>query len=322
MRFRSSFGDLGGSTDCVETVFNIAVIASGLILVTMLIGNIKVFLSSKKQTMNLRMRNVEEWMKRRSLPQGFRRRVRQYERQRYAALRGIDESAVIGGLPEGLRRDIKYYLCLNLVRQVPLFQHMDSVVLENICDRVKSLVFPTGETIIKEGDQVKRMLFVVRGHLQSSQELRDGVKSSCTLGPGNFSGDELLSWCMRRPFLHRLPPSSSTLKTIESVEAFGLDADDVMYVTRHFRHTFVSEKVRRSARYYSPGWRTWAAVAIQLAWRRWRHRRTLSSLSFIRPRRPSSRSSSMGEDMLRLYAAMLTSPKPNLEDFAGGLHDL
>lgn len=31
--------------------------------------------------------------------------------------------------------------------QVPLFQHMDELVLENICDRVKSLIFPKGEVV-------------------------------------------------------------------------------------------------------------------------------------------------------------------------------
>ncbi|MQM03504.1 hypothetical protein Taro_036280 [Colocasia esculenta] len=314
----STFGDLNSTTDWLELVFNMIIITSGLVLVTMLIGNIKVFLhatSSKKQMMNLKMRNVEWWMKRRNLPQGFRQRVRHYERQRWAAMRGVDECQMIRNLPEGLRRDIKYYLCLDLVRQVPLFQHMDSVVLENICDRVKSLILPKGETITKEGDPVQRMLFVVRGHLQSSQVLRDGVRSCCMLGPGNFTGDELLSWCLRRPFVERLPPSSSTLVTLETTEAFGLEASDVKYVTQHFRYTFVNDKVKRSARYYSPGWRTWAAVAIQLAWRRHRHRMALSSLSFIRPRRPLSRSSSMGEDKLRLYTAMLTSPKPNQDDF-------
>ena len=226
---------------------------------------------------------------------------------------------------------------------MPLFQHMDDLVLENICDRVKSLIFTKGEVvspvfkltfignfpanfglqfskkkilqITREGDPVQRMLFVVRGHLQSSQVLRDGVKSCCMLGPGNFSGDELLSWCLRRPFIERLPPSSSTLITLETTEAFGLEAEDVKYVTQHFRYTFVKERVKRSARYYSPGWRTWAAVAIQLAWRRYKHRLTLTSLSFIRPRRPVSRCSSLGEDRLRLYTAMLTSPKPNQDDF-------
>ncbi|PKA52412.1 Cyclic nucleotide-gated ion channel 4 [Apostasia shenzhenica] len=145
----STFGNLESTTQWLEIVFNIVTITSGLILVTMLIGNIKVFLhatTSKKQAMHLRMRNVEWWMKRKNLPQGFRQRVRQYERQRWAAMRGVDEGDMIKNLPEGLRRDIKYHLCLDLVRQVPLFQHMDELVLENICDRVKSLIFPKGET--------------------------------------------------------------------------------------------------------------------------------------------------------------------------------
>nr|QBC74500.1 cyclic nucleotide-gated ion channel 4-like [Hippeastrum hybrid cultivar] len=314
----STFGNLESTTEWLEIVFNIIIITGGLILVTMLIGNIKVFLNattSKKQSLHLRMRSMDWWMKKKNLPQGFRQRVRQYERQRWAAMRGVDESKMVRNLPEGLRRDIKYHLCLDLVRQVPLFQHMDELVLENICDRVKSLIFPKGEIITREGDPVQRMIFVVRGHLQSSQMLRDGVKSYCMLGPGNFSGDELLSWCLRRPFIERLPPSSSTLITLETTEAFGLEASDVKYVTQHFRYTFVNEKVRRSARYYSPGWRTWAAVAIQLAWRRYRHRKTLTSLSFIRPRRPLSRCSSLGEEKLRLYTALLTSPKPHADDF-------
>ncbi|WVZ99129.1 hypothetical protein U9M48_044476 [Paspalum notatum var. saurae] len=313
----STFGNLESTTEWVEIVFNIVTITGGLVLVTMLIGNIKVFLNattSRKQAMHTRLRAVEWWMKRKNLPRGFRHRVRQFERQRWAATRGVDECRIVRDLPDGLRRDIKYHLCLDLVRQVPLFQHMDDLVLENICDRVKSLIFPRGETIVREGDVVVRMLFIVRGHLRCSQALRNGDTSSCTLGPGNFTGDELLSWCLRRPFRDRLPTSSATLVTLESTEAFGLDAADVKYVTQHFRYTFTNDKVRRSARYYSPGWRTWAAVAVQLAWRRYKHRKTLASLSFIRPRRPLSRCSSLGEEKLRLYTAILTSPKPNQDD--------
>lgn len=315
-------GALVSTTDWLEIIFNIVVITSGLLLVTMLIGNIKVFLHSttcKKKSLHMKMRSLDWWMRQRQLPNSIRQRVRQYERQRWAAMRGVDECQMISNLPQGLRRDIKYHLCLDLVRQVPLFQHMDELVLENICDRVKSLVFPKGETITREGDPVQRMIFIVRGHLQSSQLLREGLQSCCMLGPGNFAGDELLSWCLRRPFVERLPPSSSTLTTLETTEAFGLEAADVKYVTQHFRYTFVNERVRRSARYYSPAWRTWAAVAIQLAWRQ--HKKVMmmmggSSLQFARPRRPASRCRSPAREQLRHYAAMLTSPKPHLDDLS------
>lgn len=132
------------------------------------------------------------------------------------------------------------------------------------------------------------------------------------LGPGNFGGDELLSWCVRKPFIDILPPSSSTLITLEATEAFGLEAEDVKYVTQHFP---LNEKVKMSARYYSPGWRTWAAVAIQLAWLRYRHHLTLTSLPFIMPRRPLTQSASLKEERLRLYTALLTSPKPHQDDY-------
>ncbi|KAK6134521.1 hypothetical protein DH2020_031755 [Rehmannia glutinosa] len=307
----STFGNLESTTDWLEVVFIIIVLTTGLLLVTMLIGNIKVFLhatTSKKQAMQLKMRNVEWWMRKRRLPQSFRQRVRNYERQRWAAMRGVDECKMTRNLPEGLRRDIKYHLCLDLVRQVPLFQHMDNLVLENICDRVKSLIFTKGETITREGDPVQRMLFIVRGHLQSSQVLRDGRQKLLHRRRASIVVPQA-------PFRRKAPPSSSTLITLETTEAFGLEAEGVKCVTQHFRYTFVNEKVKRSARYYSPGWRTWAAVAIQLAWRRYRHRLTLTPLSFIRPRRPLSRCSSLGEDRLRLYTALLTSPKPNQDDF-------
>lgn len=153
------------------------------------------------------------------------------------------------------------------------------------------------------------MLFIVRGHLQCNQVVRSEINSCCILGPGNFCGDELLSWCVRKPFIEILPPSSSTLISLEASEAFGLEAEDVKYVTQHFR---LNEKVKMSARYYSPGWRTWAAVTIQLAWLR--HRLKFSSLPFLVPRRTLLRSASLGEERLRRYTAMLTSPKPHQDE--------
>ncbi|RWW25785.1 hypothetical protein GW17_00009850 [Ensete ventricosum] len=171
LRF-STFGTIESTTEWLEIVFNIVIVTSGLLLVTALIGNIKhvgewdpaaqVFLhatTSKKQALHLRIRSLEWWMRRRHLPRGFRQRVRQYERQRWAAMRGVDECEVTRNLPEGLRRDIKYHLCLDLVRQVPLFQHMDELVLENICDRVKSLIFPKGETVRCHYLELARLLF-------------------------------------------------------------------------------------------------------------------------------------------------------------------
>lgn len=209
---------------------------------------------------------------------------------------------LIKDLPEGLRRDIKRQLCLDLVKQVPLFHNLDNLILDNICDRVKPLVFSRNEKVIREGDPVQRMVFIVKGNLQSSQRLSRGMLATCTLGPGNFLGDELLSWCLRRPFVDRLPASSATFECIEDTEAFALDALDLRYITEHFRYKFANERLKRTARYYSSTWRTWAAVNIQLAWHRYRIRTRGMGIQPLEVGDPESR--------LWKYAAMFMSLRP------------
>ncbi|KAL0310217.1 UNVERIFIED_CONTAM: Cyclic nucleotide-gated ion channel 2 [Sesamum calycinum] len=303
----STFGnDLEPTSHWLEVMFSICTVLSGLMLFTLLIGNIQVFLHSvmaRKRKMQLRCRDMEWWMRRRQLPSQLRQRVRRYERQRWAVMGGDNEMELIQDLPEGLRRDIKRFLCLDLIKKVPLFHSLDDLILDNICDRLKPLVFSKDEKIIREGDPVPRIIFIMRGSVKSSQNLSRGIVATSILKPGGFFGDELLSWCLRRPFIDRLPASSATFTCIESTEAFALYANDLRYITDHFRYKFANERLRRTARYYSSNWRTWAAVNIQLAWRRY----------ILRTRRAVSFHSTNGDSdrRLRQYAAFFMSIRPH-----------
>ena len=52
---------------------------------------------------------------------------------------------------------------------------------------------------------------------------------------GSFCGEELLSWGLQpRINLHCLPPALSTVTSLTAVEAFVLEAADLVYVTSHF----------------------------------------------------------------------------------------
>ncbi|XP_042503000.1 cyclic nucleotide-gated ion channel 2-like [Macadamia integrifolia] len=305
----STFGNiLAPTSQWLEVIFSITTVLSGLMLFTLLIGNIQVFLHAvmaRKRKMQLRCRDLEWWMKRRQLPLRLRQRVRHFERHRWATMGGEDEMELIKDLPEGLRRDIKRYLCLDLIKKVPLFHNLDDLILDNICDRVKPLVFSEDEKIIREGDPVQRMVFVMRGQLQSSQKLSKGMVSTCKLGPGSFLGDELLSWCLRRPFIDRLPASSATFVCVEATEAFGLDAHHLRFITEHFRYRFANERLKRTARYYSSNWRTWAAVNIQLAWRLYMRRRRGPII------RAPENGNSNSDRLLMRYAAMFLSLRPH-----------
>ncbi|KAI3919184.1 hypothetical protein MKX01_018823 [Papaver californicum] len=117
------------------------------------------------------------------------------------------------------------------------------------------------------------MIFLMQGQLESKQNLGNGMMvTTCTFGPGNFVGDELFSWCLRRPFVDRFPASPVTLVCTEAAEAFCLDAYDLLYMTDRFPYKFANKRLIKTARYYSPNWRSWGAGGIQIAWNRYRLR--------------------------------------------------
>jgi hypothetical protein len=70
----------------------------------------------------------------------------------------------------------------------------------------------------------------------------------------------------------KLPASSATFQCVEAAQAFCLDMSDLHSITEHFRYKFANEKLKRTTRYCSSNWRTWATVNIQLTWHRYRAR--------------------------------------------------
>ncbi|KAK9682975.1 hypothetical protein RND81_10G110300 [Saponaria officinalis] len=279
----SSYGqNLQTSTFVWETLFASVICIIGLVLFSLLIGNMQTYLqsiTSRLEEWRLRRRDTEEWMKHRQLPEHLQERVRRFVQYKWLATRGVHEEAILCSLPTDLRRDIQRHLCLDLVTRVPLFAQMDAQLLDAICERLCSSLSTAGTYITREGDPVTEMLFVIRGKLDSSTTDggRSGFFNSISLGPGDFCGEELLAWALL-PNSANLPCSTRTVKTIEEVEAFALPAEDLKFVANQFRRLH-SKKLQHTFRYYSHQWRTWGACFIQAAWRRFKKRKMAISLS-------------------------------------------
>nr|CAB3467314.1 unnamed protein product [Digitaria exilis] len=163
--------------------------------------------------------------------------------------------------------------------QVPLFSQMDDQLLDAICERLVSSLSTEGTYIVREGDPVTEMLFIIRGKLESSTTDggRTGFFNSITLKPGDFCGEELLEWALVPKSTVNLPSSTRTVKAILEVEAFALRAEDLRFVASQFRRLH-SRKLQHTFRYYSHHWRTWAACFIQHAWRRHKRRKMAKDL--------------------------------------------
>ncbi|KAJ6827769.1 cyclic nucleotide-gated ion channel 17-like [Iris pallida] len=280
----SSYGQtLEVSTFIGETSFAILIAILGLILFAHLIGNMQTYLQSitvRLEEWRLKRRDTEEWMGHRQLPHELRERVRRFVQYKWLATRGVDEESILQALPADLRRDIQRHLCLDLVRRVPFFSKMDDQLLDAICERLVSSLSTEGTYIVREGDPVTEMLFIIRGRLESSTTNggRTGFFNSITLRPGDFCGEELLAWALLPKSTTNLPTSTRTVRALVEVEAFALRAEDLKFVANQFRRLH-SKKLQHTFRFYSHHWRTWAACFIQAAWRRFKRRKMAKDLS-------------------------------------------
>lgn len=280
----SSYGQsLATSTFIGETLFAILIAILGLVLFAHLIGNMQTYLQSitvRLEEWRVKRRDTEEWMQHRQLPENLRQRVRRFAQYKWLTTRGVNEESILQALPKDLRRDIQRHLCLDLVRRVPFFSQMDDQLLDAICERLVSSLSTQGTYIVREGDPVNEMLFIIRGTLESSTTNggRTGFFNSTTLRAGDFCGEELLAWALLPKSTLNLPSSTRTVKTLGEVEAFALRAEDLKFVANQFRRLH-SKKLQHTFRYYSHHWRTWAVCFIQAAWRRHQKRMLAQSLS-------------------------------------------
>ncbi|XP_010251498.1 PREDICTED: probable cyclic nucleotide-gated ion channel 5 isoform X2 [Nelumbo nucifera] len=260
-----------------EVIFSIALAILGLILFALLIGNMQTYLQSltiRLEEMRIKRRDSEQWMHHRLLPQDLRERVRRYDQYKWLETRGVDEENLVQSLPKDLRRDIKRHLCLALVRRVPLFEKMDERLLDAICERLKPSLYTERTYIVREGDPVDEMLFIIRGRLESvtTDGGRSGFFNRSLLKEGDFCGEELLTWALDPKSGSNLPSSTRTVKALTEVEAFALIAEELKFVASQFRRLH-SRQVQHTFRFYSQQWRTWAACFIQAAWRRYTKRK-------------------------------------------------
>lgn len=283
LRNLSSLGqNLETSTYVWEICFAVFISIAGLVLFSFLIGNMQTYLQStttRLEEMRVKRRDAEQWMAHRLLPDTLRERIRRYEQYKWQETRGVDEENLLCNLPKDLRRDIKRHLCLALLMRVPLFEKMDEQLLDALCDRLKPVLYTEESYIVREGDPVDEMLFIMRGKLLTitTNGGRTGFFNSEYLGAGDFCGEELLTWALDPQSSSNLPISTRTVRALTEVEAFALMADDLKFVASQFRRLH-SKQLRHTFRFYSQQWRSWAACFIQAAWRRYSKKKLEESL--------------------------------------------
>ncbi|KAK2654160.1 hypothetical protein Ddye_014016 [Dipteronia dyeriana] len=119
--------------------------------------------------MELKLREIEQWTTFKKLPEYLQRQVKKYQRYAWRETKGVDVENLLNNLPKGLRRNIKCELCLHLLKRVPTFKILPDQLLNAMCERLKPVLYPGETYIVRKGDLVDEMLFIMRGELLSTR---------------------------------------------------------------------------------------------------------------------------------------------------------
>ncbi|KAI3672208.1 hypothetical protein L2E82_52941 [Cichorium intybus] len=274
--------EVQASTFLAESHFCILISLTGLLLLAMVIGTMETYLESRTERLEeyrIQQMDTELWMNHRQLPHAMRERVRKHDLYKWLKQGKVDEEDILDALPLDIRRDIKHHICIELVRRVPLFEQMDERTVDAICERLKPIICTRGTCLLREGDPTNEMLFIMHGNLDSytTDGGRAGFWNQCRIGPGDFCGEELLTWALDPRSTDTLPLSTRTITSVAEVEAYALSSEDLKFVAMRFRKMH-SKKLRHTFRVHSHQWRTWAACFIQSAWKRYKRRKLIGML--------------------------------------------
>ncbi|XP_010435423.1 PREDICTED: probable cyclic nucleotide-gated ion channel 20, chloroplastic isoform X2 [Camelina sativa] len=244
-----------------EVLFTMGIIGLGLLLFALLIGNIQNFLQAlgkRNLEMTLRQRDVEQWMSHRRLPDGIRKRVREAEQFNWAATRGVNEELLFENMPDDLQTDIRRHL-FQFLEKVKIFSSLDESIIDAIHERLKLRTYIKDSKVLRKKGPVKKMVFIVRGEMQS---INEEDRSVLTLSEGDVCGEELLTLCTKRSggTTIKMPPkglviSNRDVTCITNVEAFWLSVADIEDLASLFSRFPRSHRVQRATRNDSPYWR-------------------------------------------------------------------
>lgn len=141
---------------------------------------------------------------------------------------------------------------------------LNEATLASLCECLKLAFYKERSYIVREGNPIDEMLFVVQGKLRINTSGSNATTRSQRIGrrnhknhhlkEGDFCGEELVAWFQADPYSSNFPISTKTIQALTDVEVFVLMADDLqnMFIKHQSVHFIQSywrfRKIWRSKR--------------------------------------------------------------------------
>ncbi|XP_078490263.1 potassium/sodium hyperpolarization-activated cyclic nucleotide-gated channel 2 [Ciona intestinalis] len=139
----------------------------GAILFAVFIGNainLMEEMDASKNAYKMKLSQITEYLAFRRIPVKLRRKIMDYFDIRYTG-RLFDEEKILNELSPGLRRDIIWHNCADLIHSVPLFEDVSDGFVEDLGTKMVFTVYTADAEVVSEGEKAFHMFFILRGEL-------------------------------------------------------------------------------------------------------------------------------------------------------------
>ncbi|KAK0598498.1 hypothetical protein LWI29_035225 [Acer saccharum] len=230
----SGFGqNLQVSTYAWENIFVILIAIYGVGTFTFFIGNMQNLIKSaiderRKQADRAIKQQLQQWFTFGKLSENLQNCIKEYHQYNGQQTGGVDVKNLFRNLPKDIGNNLKHELCLELLKKVERFRRWSDASLCRLCDCVEPIVYAEHTRIVREGDPINKMLFVLNGQLAASSRNKLAASSTKNVSPkeilkgGDFWGEELVNWVQDKS---SSSSSSKKLISLTKVEAFVLKID-------------------------------------------------------------------------------------------------
>jgi len=160
------YGDVAPKTPS-ERIFGIFGMICGAVLFGHFMGNVLAVvadMSPAENEFHLKMDMLNVYMKEQNLNTELRRQIEEfYHIEHKLNNHQVDEAEMLKELPDRLKRELSLAISRRILGNVPLFEGMSSSFIRTVGLSMERRVYPQGEFVIREGNEVNKFYILTAG---------------------------------------------------------------------------------------------------------------------------------------------------------------
>lgn len=199
-------------------------------------------MNEARHQIELRMHSLRAYLRYRRVPKELQIRLLRYFRHLYERRAHFDEKSILESMTSDLRRALSLYLLEDTLQDLDIFRGIsDTHLVARLLAVLKPMSITSGTIIIRKGEPVTEMYFIVRGTVEvlaselnsnispADSEIENNTRVIATLGAGNHFGELSLGGLAAKRSLHLV-----TVRAITSADLFSLSQQHLIELAQKF----------------------------------------------------------------------------------------